>query len=59
MQYRVGMYFVHLLSLFSRVYLARWDAKRREAMRISVEFSVRQELGNSESLYSAMSVTVC
>ena len=45
-EYKIGMTLANLPSLFARNYRRGWDAKRRDAMRRSVESAVRYELGN-------------
>ena len=45
-EYKIGMTLANLPSLFARNYRRGWDAKRRDAMRRSVESAVRCELGN-------------
>jgi hypothetical protein len=47
-EYRIGFFLSTLPSKFARVYRSGWDKKRRDAMRRSVEASVRFELGNSK-----------
>lgn len=50
-EYKIGMTLTNLPSLFARNYRRGWDAKRRDAMRRSVESAVRYELGNRSSKF--------
>jgi hypothetical protein len=47
-EYRGGFFLTNLPPRFARIYRSGWDQKRRDAMRRSVETSVRFELGNRE-----------
>ena len=42
----VGYTLVNIPSRFARIYRSGWDAKRRDAMRRTVEVAVRSQLGN-------------
>jgi hypothetical protein len=46
MSYQIGFGLANVPLRFARIYRKGWDEKRRDAMRRSVEFAVRYELGN-------------
>jgi hypothetical protein len=50
--YQIGFSLANFPPRFARIYRRGWDEKRRNAMRRSVEFAVRYELGNRKLISS-------